>query len=245
MTEQKITADDVQQTLQGYLTAATTTGDLRGAHVQFASDLSTAESSLGVAWSDVLVPGSRPVAARATVHRDGWAIPTVVTELWDEVVPAEDTWRALWEARPHVLFGAHALRSALRRTFADVLGDRREPDDAPSAPREAATPALPTEPVAPVPEPVDWSARIAAAATLAELNDVRREARAARAVDLKLKDQLDSRRTALEAGQNSDPRLVKKRRARRAPKPKPDAPVSTSVADAMREALAKADGATS
>ncbi|WP_156760013.1 hypothetical protein [Microbacterium karelineae] len=245
MTEQKITADDVQQTLQGYLTAATSTGALRGAHVQFAADFGEG-FAVGPAWADALPPGTRPVAARATVHRDGWAIPTVVTELWDEVVPAEESWRALWEARPHVLFGAHALRSALRRTFADVLGDRREPDDAPSAPRETATPASPTEPVAPVSEPVDWSARIAAAATLSELNDVRREARAARAVDLKLKDQLDARRAELEAAQEPKPRTSgKKRRARRVQKPTPDGPVSTSVADAMREALAKQDGETS
>ncbi|KIP90181.1 hypothetical protein RU09_11925 [Microbacterium sp. MEJ108Y] len=180
----EITEEAVQQTLQGYLTIATKTGELRGVNVEFTAD--------GVTWHPLvfdLADGAHPIAARARVHRAGWAEPTHAPELWDEVVPAEEGWRALWLARPHVLFGAHTLRAALRRTFADVLGDRREPDDLDALP----APSAPT-PASDDVEAIDWLARVNAATTIDALNTVRTEARLARAVTLPLKQRMDARR---------------------------------------------------
>lgn len=182
----EITEEAVQQTLQGYLTTATKTGELRGVNVEFTAD--------GVTWHPLifdLADGEHPIAARARVHRAGWAEPTHAPELWDEVVPADDGWRALWLARPHVLFGAHTLRAALRRTFADVLGDRREPDDLDALPAPS-TGSL--KPASDDTEATDWLARVNAAKTIDELNTVRTEARLARAVTLPLKQRMDARR---------------------------------------------------
>lgn len=181
----EITEEAVQQTLQGYLTIATKTGELRGVNVEFTAD--------GVTWHPLifdLADGAHPIAARARVHRAGWAEPTHAPELWDEVVPAEEGWRALWLARPHVLFGAHTLRAALRRTFADVLGDRREPDDLDALP----APATRQTPEPDDAEAIDWLARVNGATTIEELNAVRTEARLARAVTLPLKQRMDARR---------------------------------------------------
>ncbi|WP_025103968.1 hypothetical protein [Microbacterium paraoxydans] len=183
----EITEEAVQQTLQGYLTIATKTGELRGVNVEFTAD--------GVTWHPLifdLADGAHPIAARARVHRAGWAEPTHAPELWDEVVPADEGWHALWLARPHVLFGAHTLRAALRRTFADVLGDRREPDDLDALP-------APSTPVPDGGEAIDWVARVNEATTLDELNAVRTEARLARAVTLPLKQRMDARRNELSA----------------------------------------------
>lgn len=182
----EITEEAVQQTLQGYLTIATKTGELRGVNVEFTAD--------GVTWHPLifdLADGAHPIAARARVHRAGWAEPTHAPELWDEVVPADEVWRALWLARPHVLFGAHTLRAALRRTFADVLGDRREPDDLDALPTQSAPSQAPTRDED---EPIDWFARVNDAKTLDALNAVRAEARMARAVTLPLKQRMDARR---------------------------------------------------
>ena len=183
MTE-TLTAEAVQQTQQAYLTAATQTGELRGTVVEFTVD--------GKEWAPVifdLAEGAHPIAARATVYREGWVVPTVVTVLWEEAMPADEAWSGLWLARPHVLFGAFALRAALRRAFADVLGDRREPDDLPSGIPERTTSET----------AVDWYARIGAVATEDDLNALRAEARAARVIDLDMKRALDERRAALVA----------------------------------------------
>ena len=181
----EITEEAVQQTLQGYLATATKTGELRGVNVEFTAD--------GENWHPLifgLAEGEHPIAARARVHREGWAEATHAPELWEEVVPAVDGWRDLWFARPHVLFGAHALRVALRRTFADVLGERREPDD---------LDALPVPPRTEPAEAIDWSARVAAAKTLDELNSERIKAKRARAMTLTLKGEFDARRAELSA----------------------------------------------
>lgn len=261
MSAQVSTPEEVQQTLQSYLAQVTATGDLRGHRAEVTAD--------GVTWSEVIFDEAvRPIAARATVYRAGWEIPTVVTELWGETVPADDAWRARWEAHPNALSKAHVMRTALRRTFADVLGDRREPDDV-VAPVPAATVEAPAPEGAP---DLDWYGRVEGAKTLADLNDVRRAARGARAMDLQLKAAIEKRRAELEDGlaveraeaiasveaawaTGGDPELVEKaadepapkkpRRARRAPKPektRTHAP-DTSVAAAMREALAKHDEA--
>ena len=181
----EITEEAVQQTLQGYLTIATKTGELRGVNVEFTAD--------GVTWHPAifnLADGEHPLAARARVYREGWVEPTAPIEMWDDVVPAEEGWRALWFARQHVLFGAHVLRTALRRTFADVLGDRREPDDLDALP----APATRQTPEPDDAEAIDWLARVNGATTIDELNAVRTEARLARSVTLPLKQRMDARR---------------------------------------------------
>lgn len=180
----EITEEAVQQTLQGYLTIATKTGELRGVNVEFTAD--------GVTWHPAifnLAEGEYPLAARARVYREGWVEATAPIEMWDDVVPADEAWRALWFARQHVLFGAHVLRTALRRTFADVLGDRREPDDLAALPAPSAA-----SPASNDTEAIDWLARVNAAKTIDELNAVRTEARLARSVTLPLKQRMDARR---------------------------------------------------
>jgi hypothetical protein len=228
---EKITADDVQQTLQAYLTAATQTGELRGTHVELSLN--------GVDWADALIvpEGEHPVAARATVHRAGWVIPTVVTELWDEVVPADESWRGLWFARPNVLFGAHALRKALVRTFADVLGNRREPDDDPTGEPAAPAPQR-TEPQPDV-APRAWGEEIAHAQSLEELNEIRRAARAERAMTQPLKIAFDIRRAELQpAPVHPIPGVPKPTAPRRERPRRPGRrATTTSVEAAMREAL--------
>ncbi|WEK60535.1 MAG: hypothetical protein P0Y60_14640 [Candidatus Microbacterium colombiense] len=179
----EVTEEAVQQTLQGYLTIATKTGQLRGVNVEFTAD--------GITWHPAifnLADGEHPLAARARVYRDGWVEPTEPIELWDEVVPADEGWRALWFARPHVLFGAHVQRSALRKTFADILGDRREPDDLDALPAPSAPIAAPEQTAA-----VDWFARVEAAETIADLKAVRGAAREATSVTLPLKKRIDER----------------------------------------------------
>jgi len=201
------TPEDVQRTLQGYLNAATTTGQLRGTKVELTAD--------GVTWVDavILAEGEHPVAARATVYREGWQIPTVITELWDEVVPADDDWLRLWEVRPNVLFGAHVLRTALRRTFADVLGDRREPDDLPTG--------TPAPEAAPESWDIDWAPAIAAVDTTEDLDALHKRMRTARAVTPALEVQLIQRRGELAGAPAQPAQRPAPVRPVRAPRPAP------------------------
>lgn len=166
MTTTEPTAEAVKQTLAEYERLAISTG----ATVQIDAP---EFSENGVDWSPVWGAGEGhvlPSFARVTVHRDG--IPTTVYVAWDEALPAEESWRALWQRKPMTLFGAFTIRAALRRAFRDVIGDRHEPDDLPDTPPAAETPA----------ETVDWEARIAAASTPAEVVQVHNAAKAARAM---------------------------------------------------------------
>jgi hypothetical protein len=167
MTTDTPTPEGVQNTLRDYLRVATATGELRGTRVEFTAD--------GETWSEVLLEGQGILAARATVHRAGWEIPTIVTALWDESLPAEEAWLALWHRKRHVLFGAFTLRAALVRTFADILADRREADDLP----EGGTPPAVVEPVPSV-LPVDWLAELEGATTLEAVADLYEKAGKAR-----------------------------------------------------------------
>lgn len=234
MTTDTMTPEAVQQTLQDYLRVATATGDLAGAHIEFSMD--------GQTWSDVIVGEAHPAVARAVVHRVGQVIPTIVTVLWEEVVPADEAWRELWLRKPHVLFGAFVLRTALRRAFADVLSDRREPDDAPVAPPSAA--AAPAEPPADA-EPVDWMALVAAADTAEAVGAIRDRARAARAVTIDLRAAMQRRLgelvDAAPSRADADREVWTAPAVDAPPRPKPTArPAAperpTAVAEAYREA---------
>lgn len=120
------TVDAVQQTLADYERAAIETGEWNGTDApEFSDD--------GVTWSTAWAPGpeeyATPTFARATVYRKYVKRPVVVVVRWDEALPADDEWRALWMRKPVALFGAFALRAALRRAFRDVIGDHHAPDE--------------------------------------------------------------------------------------------------------------------
>lgn len=162
MTTTEPTTETVKQTLAEYERLAISTG----AKVQidapeFWSGLSVNE------WSPVWSGDDHPKFARVTVYRDD--VPTTVYVAWDEAVPAEESWRALWQRKPMTMFGAFTIRAALRRAFRDVIGDRHEPDDLPDTPPPPA-------------EPVDWAARIEDASTATEVAELHKTMRAARAV---------------------------------------------------------------
>ncbi|MFF2493220.1 hypothetical protein [Agromyces sp. NPDC058064] len=123
--EPAATVDDVQQTLSGYERLAIETGEWNGTDApEFSAD--------GVEWTTAWLPfeeGDHPLLSRATVYRKGVRRPIVVVVRWDEALPAIDEWRDLWLRKPVALFGAYALRAALRRAFRDVIDDRPAPDE--------------------------------------------------------------------------------------------------------------------
>lgn len=164
--------DDVAQTLAEYERLAISTGDtVQIDPPEFSAD--------GLAFAPFWAAEQPPIAARATVHRAG--IPTTVYVAWGESLPAEDSWRALWLAKPMKLFGAYTVRAALRRAFRDAIGDRREPDEAT---------ATITSPVR------DWEAEIDDAPTADAVHALHAEMKRARAVTPQLEAQL---RNHLEA----------------------------------------------
>lgn len=160
------TDEDVAKTLADYERIVQATGEWNGREAtEFTND--------GVNWSPVWVKSEahpHPLAARSRVHRKGVDYPAADPVMWDESLPADETWRNIWLERPRTLFGAFAARRSMRAAFREALSDRREPDDLPVA-RDAA----------PAAEPRDWDLEIATAATIEELNTVWSEARAARA----------------------------------------------------------------
>lgn len=208
------TVEAVQQTLAEYERLAIETSEWNGTEIEFSNN--------GESWAPVLLPtetSPHPLMARATVHRKGVAVPTVVVVLWDEAVPAEDSWNALWQRKPHILFGSYAARAALRRAFRDVIGDRREPDE--------------IDPPAPVDADVDWGHELAQAATAAAVNELHQRAKLARAVTPQLEVALRERLTTINGGPPPKPVVAKPRpprvrpedtvKRRRASKPSGDA----------------------
>lgn len=161
------TIDEVAKTLGEFEALAQKTGEWDGAEpVEFSAD--------GVNWLPVWVATDDhpfPPFARATVHRKGVAAPTVMIVAWDESVPADDEWRALWERKPMKLFGSFALRSAIRHAFRDVVGDLRGPDE-----QDGPTIGAPGANA----EPRDWDAEYRAAETVDVLDGIRRDVRTAR-----------------------------------------------------------------
>jgi len=122
--------DAVQQTLAEYERLAIGTGEWNGTDApEFSED--------GVTWSTAWVrpdvapsdDDPHPVFARATVYRQGIKRPIVVVIRWDEALPAVEPWRDLWLRKPATMFGAFALRAALRRAFRDAIGDHHAPDE--------------------------------------------------------------------------------------------------------------------
>ena len=165
------TLEEVQQTLAEYERIAIGTGEWNGTDAPEFSDN-------GMAWTSAWLPSEdneHPALCRATVYRKGVDHPVVVIVRWDEAFPADDDWRALWGRKPIALFGAFAIRAALRRAFRDVIGERREPDETLTVdpPRAASTER-------------DWFADLAAAETPAAVGLLHTEAKKARAVTVEL-----------------------------------------------------------
>lgn len=139
--------DDVAQTLAEYTHLALSTGSrLEIDPVEFTAD--------GEVWVPLWLNAEPPVAARATVRRDG--VETVVYRRWVEALPGEMVttddgrlWRDVWEAKPTERFESYVLRAALARAFADVIGDRPDP----GKPRPRAAAPAPTEPADGEPAP--------------------------------------------------------------------------------------------
>ena len=155
------TIEDVAKTLAEYEALAIGTGD----RVQ----LDPPEFTDGVSvWAFLWLATDPPKGARVTVHRND--VPTTVYVSWDESLPADDEWRALWLRKPMKLFGAYTLRTAIRRAFREVVGDRREPDEETG------------DPWAALPEPRDWPLEMGVAADEAEVLALHAEAKRARAV---------------------------------------------------------------
>ncbi|UUE19350.1 hypothetical protein [Microbacterium sp. J1-1] len=153
------TIDDVAQTLAEYERLAIGTG----VTVQILPTLFSADFET---WRPVWDGDTPPAYAHARVLRDG-----VLTEryvVWAESLPAEDSWRALWLAKPTKLFGAYADRSVLRRAFRDAIGDRREPDEQNAQP--------------PASDARDWDAEILATNTPDAVNALHAQMKRARAV---------------------------------------------------------------
>ncbi|MBD3753457.1 MAG: hypothetical protein IE935_13840 [Micrococcales bacterium] len=174
------TEADVRETLAEYERAAQASGEWDGrAPTEFTND--------GDTWSPFWVATEghmHPVGARSTVHRKGVAVPATVYASWEEALPADESWRGLWLAKPTTLFGAYAARGAIRSAFRDAIGDRREPDDPPTG--------------APVLAPRDWVAEIAASRSASDVDDIRAAMKERREVTPELDVALRVRRRELE-----------------------------------------------
>lgn len=182
--------DDVAQTLAEYERLAITSG----ATVQ----IDPPEFSSGANdWAPFWIGDEPPKVARATVHRDG--IPTTVYVVWDESVPIDTSqtddgrlWRDLWLAQPTKRFGSFALRTALRRAFREVVGDKVEPDeDAPKIDDRVYVPV----------DRTSWDEQIANAQTIEEIDRVWEDMRADRARTGAREVAYKTRRTALAAAE--------------------------------------------
>lgn len=115
--------DDVTQTLAAYERLAIGSGAL----VKIEPPEFSGDAELwGAFWPG---PGQtgHPIAARATVWRDG--VETTVYVSWAESEPEDEAWRELRGRKPMQVFGAYAIRAALRRAFRDVIPDRPESDE--------------------------------------------------------------------------------------------------------------------
>lgn len=141
------------------------TGEWEGTTIEFSDD--------GKEWADWWLPTEGhdfPALARATVHRAGVKIPTVVTVLWIEYYPDDDPDRAAsWDKLKTVLLSKVARMAAYRQAFRDVIGNRYDPAELDQAQRG---PTIPSR---------DWLAELAEVTTGGQLAKLYGDARASRA----------------------------------------------------------------
>lgn len=201
------TVEAVQQTLAEYERLAISTGE----SVQI-DPPKFSDTGRGDDWSPVWAGEEPPAFGRATVHRNG--VPTTVYVSWAESLPAVDEWHDLWLRKPMKLFGAYTLRTGLRRAFRDVIGDRHEPDE-----QEIAAPA----PTAPAVDR-DWRAELADAENEDEVQQLHRDAKAARAVSVELEREIRKRLATVRARMTAEPAVL----------PLPSGPKMPTPADLVR-----------
>lgn len=186
------TVEAVQQTLAEYERIARDTGEWNGGEpVEFSDD--------GQLWTIAWLPTEDhafPVLAKVSVFRREDTRPTTVVVRWDEALPADEEWRALWLRKPTALFGAFTYRAALRRAFRDVIGDRREPDEVIDGP---------TTPTTPAPSERNWLAELAAIDTEDGVRQLHYSAKLARAVTAKLELEMRKRLLALKEAAKAAP----------------------------------------
>jgi hypothetical protein len=158
-------------------------------------------SNDGATWAQAWTPTedhAHPEFARVEVYRKDVRIPTTVTIRWAEQYPAaSEEWAGKWDRSPMRHFGRTARMVGFRQTFRDLLGDIVIEDEGDE--RATAATAAATEPVE-----RDWAAEIAAAQSDELLNEIEKDARAARiftpdAKGTALHRQLRARRRELEA----------------------------------------------
>ena len=162
----------------------------------------------GVTWTPAWSPTddiAHPQFARVAVHRKDVRIPTTAIIRWDEQFPqASEEWAGKWLRSPMRHFGRTVRMVAYRQTFRELLGNVRIEDEADDRVTEPAAPeaASPTE-------ERDWAAEFAAAETREQLDELDREARAAKvfkpnAAGTALHLALTTRRRALTATEPVD-----------------------------------------
>lgn len=162
----------------------------------------------GTTWTPAWSPTddiAHPQFARVAVHRKDVRIPTTAIIRWDEQFPqASEEWAGKWLRSPMRHFGRTVRMVAYRQTFRELLGNVRiedEADDRVAGP-VAAEAKAPTE-------DRDWAAEFAAAETREQLDDLDREARAAKvfkpnAAGTALHLALTTRRRALTPTESTD-----------------------------------------
>jgi hypothetical protein len=136
-------------------------------------------SNDGEVWSQAWAPSedhSHPEYARVEVYRKELRIPTTITIRWDEQYPAaSEDWSRMWDRSPMRHFGRTARMVGFRQTFRHLLGNITIEDEADT--RVTADTAAST---GEAPASRDWATEIAAAESDVLLNEIEKDARAAR-----------------------------------------------------------------
>lgn len=227
--------DDVAQTLAEYERLAITSGaKVRIDPPEFSAG---AADPVDAVWAPYWLDKQNPPAlARAAVWRDD--VPTTVYVSWDESLPIETAqtddgrlWRDLWEKNPMQRFGSYALRTALRRAFREVIGDRVEPDeDAPKVPGKDTEPAAPR----------DWLYEMTMSRDVYDLDALWREMRAHHARTPKLEVEYKALRETLTAAEWEPAETIAKDTAPEIKRPAPQDHLPSNRAE--RRAAAKRKG---
>lgn len=139
-------------------------------------------SNDGATWSETWAPSDEhpfPEFARVEVYRKDVRIPTRATIRWDEQVPrADEFWAGKWVGAPMRHFGRTVRMVGYRQTFREILGNIVIEDEDHAERTITTATYADAEPV--VERVRDWSAEIAAAATLDVIDAIEKDARGER-----------------------------------------------------------------